>query len=213
MCSILYSLTIMGGGGGGKKSMFKLSGELAALVLGEPLCNRKAESLVVGGEWGGEGENTGDMGGGGGNIEGGAPSERVGVLGVVGVSGYEEWCVSPSFTSPSANCRKAEPIPLRDITNWACEAAKLWRDATVSFISFFLCLHLATPSSLSTLELEHPILKAPCESSDTEVGRSGSNYFKLHLENEIDLDHFKHVKSVPVDSAQAWKTPRLSLRS
>lgn len=79
---------------------------------------------------------------------------------MLGVSVVEYMvCESPSpFTSPSANCRNAEPTPLREITYRACDAAKLWRDVTVCFMSRFRCLHLATPSSLSTLEFEHPIV-------------------------------------------------------
>jgi len=152
VCSIRYSFTIIGGGGGGKKSMLMvLSGELSALEL------FNAERLVWGGgELGGDGENTderaGDMEGGG-----GGPSDRA-LGGVVGVSGgYSP--LLPSLPSPSANCRKAAPTPLRETTNCACEAAKWWRDVTVCFIRRFLCLHRATPSSLSTLELEHPIAR------------------------------------------------------
>lgn len=52
VCSILYSLNVTGGGGGGKKSRVTLSGELTERVMGDPGCNRSADSLV----WGDKGE-------------------------------------------------------------------------------------------------------------------------------------------------------------
>lgn len=79
--------------------------------------------------------------------------------GVVGVSGGKR-PASLSLTSPSANCRKAEPTPLRDITNWACDKAKACRAITACFIRRFLALHLATPSSFSIFEFVHPILNS-----------------------------------------------------
>jgi len=93
-----------------------------------------------------------------------APNFVGGVLGVLGVSvvEYMEWESPSPFTSPSANWRNAEPTPLREIKYKAWDAARLWREVTVCFIKRFRCLHIAKPSSWSTLEFEQPIVNFLC---------------------------------------------------
>jgi hypothetical protein len=116
------------------------------------------------------GVTVGDMGGGGGGNGRGARSNLGGVVGISGRNEAAEVNNAGSFTSPSANCLNAEPAPFNATTYWAWEAAKACRLYTACFKKRFRALHLATTSSFSTFEFEHPIfllfLPIPACSSD-----------------------------------------------
>jgi hypothetical protein len=85
-----------------------------AFFSGDCGSSRRGGEVGGGGGVGQTGEMVGDIGGGGGGIAIGASSKP---CGVPRVSGRNKAAVKAgSFTSPSANCLKAEPAPFNATT-------------------------------------------------------------------------------------------------